>query len=70
MTIHYDAETLSGWRGLPRLFLRYRGTVLSGTFVGPMFWLPNLLHVAVCFLGGQLWVSPRADRTSAGTNCA
>ena len=59
MTINYDAESLSGWLGLPRLFLRYRGTIFAGTLKGPMFWIPNLLHVLVCFLGGQLYVSPK-----------
>ena len=65
MTINYDAEPLTGWRGLPRLFLRYRGTVLASTFNGPMFWLPNLLHVTMCFLGGQLWISPNAAVVSS-----
>ena len=54
MTIDYDAEQMSNWSGMPRLFLRYRGTILAGAFTGPMFWLPNLLHIFFCIIGGQI----------------
>ena len=47
MTIQYDAAALSGWVGFFKLFLRYRGTILAGAITGPLFWLVNLLHVAM-----------------------
>ena len=64
MTIDYDAEKLSGWCGLPRLFFRYRGTILAGTFKGPMFWIPNLVHIGLCALGGQFFIFPGTNVTS------
>jgi len=62
MTIPYNAESLSGsWVGFPRLFLRYKGTILSGTLCGPMFWLTNLLHLALCFIGGRFDIKEKVD---------
>ena len=60
MTIDYDASALSGWAGARHLFLRYHGTILSGLFRGPMFWVPNLLHIIFCALGGQFATPPVA----------
>ena len=45
MTIDYDASALSGWTGLPRLFMRYNGTILSATLLGPLFWITQMLHI-------------------------
>ena len=61
MTIDYDASALSGWTGARHLFLRYHGTILSGLFRGPMFWVPNLLHIIFCALGGQFATPPVAS---------
>lgn len=55
MTINYNAESMMGWFGLIRLFLRYHGTILSGTLSGPMFWIPNIFHLFFCFLGGRFF---------------
>lgn len=54
MTIEYDAGTLTGWCGLPRLLLRWQGTILHGALLGPMFWLVNLSHIAYLILGGRI----------------
>ena len=54
MTIDYDAAKLSGWAGLPRLFLRYSGTILSGTLTGPFFWISNLMHIGFLVIGQKL----------------
>ena len=54
MTIQYDAGEMTGWCGLPRLLLRWNGTVLHGAVLGPMFWLSNLLHVAMLILSGKI----------------
>ena len=58
MPIEYDANVLSGWCGMPRLFFRYRGTILHGTLFDPIMWIPNVLHVGWQFFGGQLpiWI--------------
>jgi hypothetical protein len=54
MTIAYEASEMSGWLGLMRLFLRYRGTILHDTLTGLFFWIPNCLHVGLLVLGGHL----------------
>lgn len=61
MTIQYDAGDLSGWVGLPRLFLRLRGTIIVSTITGPLFWITNLTHIAFLFIGGQIKI--REERT-------
>ena len=64
MTIAYDAGDLSGWVGLPKLFLRYRGTILAGTLTSPLFLLSNVLHVGFLFLGGRLEVGSMKSNAS------
>ena len=54
MTIAYDASALSGWCGLPRLVVRYRGTILAGTLTGPLFWIANVTHLGLLFVAGRL----------------
>jgi hypothetical protein len=54
MTIQYDASDLSGWIGLPKLFFRLKGTILTGTINSPLFWLCNLVHIGFLILGGQI----------------
>ena len=58
MPIDYDANVLSGWSGMPRLFFRYRGTILHGTIFDPIMWLTNVLHAGWQFCGGRLpiWI--------------
>jgi hypothetical protein len=54
MTIDYDASSLQGWVGLPRLLLSWRGTIWQGSLTGPVFWLTQLSHVAILILTGAL----------------
>lgn len=65
MTIDYDASALSGWKGARLLFLRYHGTILAGLFHGPMFWVPNVLHVLFCAIGGQFTHNNHPEAASA-----
>ena len=67
MTIPYDAGALSGWRGLWRLFVRWRGTILSATIRGPLFWLSNVLHVGLLILNGKLALGQWTAATNATT---
>jgi len=67
MTIPYDAGALSGWRGLWRLFVRWRGTILSATIRGPLFWLSNVLHVGLLIVNGKLALGQWAAATNATT---
>lgn len=50
MTIAYDASRLVGWKALPILFCRWRGTIFSGVFFTPMFWILNGIHGALVFV--------------------
>ena len=73
MTIDYDASNLSGWIGMPRLFLRYRGTILAGTLTGPLFWLSNILHLALLILSGRIPLGrdlcPNGDWPNGAIGC-
>lgn len=62
MTIDYDAGSLTGWCGLPCLLLRWRGTILHGAIMGPMFWLTLTSHVALLILGGRIRI-PSSSKT-------
>ena len=54
MTIKYSADEMTGWIGLLRLFLRYRGTIFAGAFTGPIFWLAMCAHVAVLIVNDKI----------------
>jgi predicted membrane chloride channel (bestrophin family) len=54
MTIHYDAGSMIGWLGFFKLILRWKGTVLHGAILGPMFWVIMLMHIFFNFLLGAL----------------
>ena len=44
MTIAYDASELVGWRSMPKLFLRWNGTIFHGVMTTPMFWIVNSIY--------------------------
>lgn len=67
MTIDYDAAALSGWLGLPRLLIRYRGTILAGTIWGPVFWATNLVHLGLLFLCGRIPIGQMVPSTNVST---
>ena len=61
MTIYYEASSLQGWLGLPRLMLSWRGTVWSSSLSSPVFWLVQLTHVALLILVGKLPILVSSD---------
>ena len=70
MTIDYDAGQLTGWCGLPKLICAWKGTILHGALLGPMFWIVLGLHVVFLVLGGKLgegggWDLPKLPWSSA-----
>ena len=67
MTIDYDASALSGWTGLPRLFMRYNGTILSATLLGPLFWITQMLHIGLLILNGRIPIGRSVPVTINGT---